>query len=124
MPIASSVSTRNSERLTSASPAWPVSPPKGYREIIDNVVDNCIEIDRRQVPIIPENASVIRGFVRACRERRAGPKSASPLIPDLELGRPNLPVGLVSYLKGTAYTALREWDRIARRLEEMNPHNR
>jgi hypothetical protein len=85
------------------------------------VVDNCIEIDRRQIRTIPENASAIRGFVRACRQRRAGPESASSLIPDLELGRPNLPVGLVSYLKDTA---LREGDRIARRLEEMDPHSR
>jgi hypothetical protein len=59
-----------------------------YREIADNVVDNCIEIDGRQVPIIPENASVIRGFVRACRSRRAGPKAESSRIPDLELRLP------------------------------------
>ena len=100
------------------------------------MVDNCIEIDGRQVPIVPENASVIRGFVRACRSQRRGPKAGSPLIPDLELRlhallqdvkqhlRPNTPVGTISYLKDTAYTAIREWDRIARRLEEMDPHNR
>jgi hypothetical protein len=37
--------------------------------------------------------------------------------------RPNLPVSLVAYLKDTAYTAIREWDRIARRLEEMAPRD-
>ncbi|MGO9257786.1 MAG: hypothetical protein ACLQU1_15960 [Bryobacteraceae bacterium] len=65
-----------------------------------------------------------------------GPKAA-PLIPDLELRlhaliqdvkehlRPNPPVGAIAYLKDTAYTAIREWDRIARRLEEeLDPHNR
>ena len=108
--------------------------PENYREIAGLVVDNCIEIDGRQIAIIPENASIIRGFVRACRAKRAGPK-ASPPIPDLELRlhallqdvkqhlRPNLPVSLVSYLKNTAYTAIREWDRIARRLEEIAPRD-
>jgi hypothetical protein len=32
-------------------------------------------------------------------------------------------VSLVAYLKDTAYTAIREWDRIARRLEEMAPRD-
>jgi hypothetical protein len=98
------------------------------------VEDNCLEIDGRQVPMVPENASLIRAFVRACRSRRAGPKAESSRIPDLELRlhalledvkqhlRPNLPVSLVAYLKDTAYTAIREWDRIARLLEELNPH--
>ncbi|MGO9261830.1 MAG: hypothetical protein ACLQU1_36840 [Bryobacteraceae bacterium] len=27
--------------------------PEDYREIAGNVVDNCIEIDGRQVPIVP-----------------------------------------------------------------------
>ncbi|MGO9254931.1 MAG: hypothetical protein ACLQU1_01305 [Bryobacteraceae bacterium] len=109
--------------------------PEGYREIIDNIMDNCLEIDGRQVPIIPENASIIRAFIRACRPQRAAAK-ALPLIPDLELRlhalvqdvkqhlRPNLPLGTAAYLKDTVYKAIREWDRIARRLEELDPHNR
>ncbi|MGO9261710.1 MAG: hypothetical protein ACLQU1_36220 [Bryobacteraceae bacterium] len=111
--------------------------PEGYREIIDNVMDNCLEIDGRQVPIVPENASIIRAFIRACRsQRRAGAKDQSSVIPDLELRlhailqdikqvlRPNLPLGIASRLKDTVYTAIREWDRITRRLEELDPHNR
>ncbi len=109
---------------------------EAYREIIDNVMDNCLEIDGRQVPIAPENASLIRGFVRECRARsRAARKASAPVIADLELRlhaiiqdvkqhlRPNTPLGTVNYLKDTAYTAIREWDRIARRLEEMAPKN-
>ena len=52
--------------------------PGGYREIVDNIVDNCLEIDGRQAPIVPENASVIRGFVRACRSQRRSPKAGLP----------------------------------------------
>ncbi len=32
-----------------------------------------------------------------------------------------MPIGAISYLKDTAYTALWKWGRIARRLEEMDP---
>jgi hypothetical protein len=59
---------------------------ENYREIAGNVVDNCLEIDGRRVPIVPKNASLIRAFVRACRsQRRAGPTAESPQIPGLEL---------------------------------------
>jgi hypothetical protein len=125
----------NSANSTSVSSLAQISP-EGYREIVANVVDNCLEIDGRQVPIVPENASIIRAFIRACRSQRHGPKAELPMIPDLELRlhallqdvkqhlRPNTAVGTLSYLKDTVYTAIREWDRIARRLEELDPHNR
>jgi hypothetical protein len=86
------------------------------------------------VPIVPENAALIRAFVRARRSQRpAGPKTDAPQIRDLEHRlysllqdvkqhlRTNMPIGTISYLKDTAYTALRKWGRIARRLEEMDP---
>jgi hypothetical protein len=71
--------------------------PEGYREISGAVEDNRIEIDGRQAPIVPENASRICAFVRACRSQRPAVKSCG-LQP-----APSLPVPVEQALHGFAH---------------------
>jgi hypothetical protein len=116
-----------------------------YRQLAAAVEDNCIEIDGEQVPIVPENGARIRAFVRARRsprpaEPKAAPKADPPssgavipgaaalnfrlkdLFDDVKRHvRSGLCDQTLEFLKATAESAAREWNAIARRLDELNP---
>jgi hypothetical protein len=106
-----------------------------YRQLAPQVADNCIEIDGKQVPLIPENAARIRAFVRSRRPQRPASPPAYPAdLADLELRQkaliadfkrhlqPGLHDKTCAYLKDLFETGFHEWKALRNRLLDLNPH--
>jgi hypothetical protein len=110
--------------------------PDNYRQIADAVSpeENCIEIDGESVPIVPENASRIRAFVRS--KRTAAKSEPAPskrldireidirqreLIRDAtQLIGPTLGPNDRDHLQHVAGFALTEWTRIVNNIHQIN----